>query len=32
MDLENFKFNKVILRDIMVLNNSVTYFDEGVFG
>lgn len=32
MDLDDFEFNKVILKNIMVLNTLVTYFDKGVFG
>lgn len=32
MDLDDFKFDKVVLRDDMVLDTLVTYFDEGIFG
>lgn len=32
MDLDGFKFDKFIIRDIMVLDTSIAYFDEGMFG
>lgn len=32
MDLDDFKFNDIVLKDAMVLNTLVTYFNEGIFG
>lgn len=32
MDLDDFEFDKVILKDVVVLKISVTYFDDGIFG
>lgn len=32
MDLNNFKFDEVILRDVVVLDTLMTYFDKGIFG
>lgn len=32
IDLDDFKFDEVILKDVMVLNSLITYFDEGNFG
>lgn len=31
MDLDDFEFDKVILRDVVVLDTLVTYFNEGIF-
>lgn len=31
MDLDAFEFDEVILREVMVQNTSMTYFDKGVF-
>lgn len=31
MDIDDFDFDEVILRDIVVLDTSVTYFNEGIF-
>lgn len=30
MDFDNFEFDEVILKDSMVLNTIMTYFDEGI--
>lgn len=32
IDLNDFEFDEIILRDAMVLNTLVTYFKEGIFG
>lgn len=32
IDQDEFEFEKVVLRDAVVLDTLVTYFDEGVFG
>lgn len=32
IDLDDFKFDKDNLKDVMVLNTLVSYFDEGIFG
>lgn len=32
MDLDNFEFDEVILRDIVVLDALITYFNECTFG
>lgn len=32
IDLLDFKFGEVFLRDYVVMDTLVTYFDEGVFG
>lgn len=30
--MDDFEFDKVILRNIMVLDTLMTYFDKGIFG
>lgn len=32
IDLLDFKFGEVFLRDYVVMDTLVTYFDEGIFG
>lgn len=32
IDLDDFEFDEVILKNIMVLNTLVIYFDERIFG
>lgn len=32
IDLDDFEFDEVILREVIVINTPRTYFDEGVFG
>lgn len=32
MDLDEFKFDEFVLRDTMILDTSMTYFNEGIFG
>lgn len=32
MNLDDFEFEEVILKDTVVLNTHITYFDEGFFG
>lgn len=32
IDLDDFEFNEVILRDVVVLDILITYFNEGIFG
>lgn len=32
MNLDGFEFDKVILKNLIVLNTLIIYFDEGIFG
>lgn len=32
MDIDDFEFEEVILKDTVVINTQVTYFEESVFG
>lgn len=32
MDLNNFEFDKVVLRDVVVLETPMMYFKEDIFG
>lgn len=32
INLDDFKFDEVVLKDVMVINTLITYFDEGIFG
>lgn len=31
MDLDDFEFHEVVLRDVWIKNTLMTYFDEGIF-
>lgn len=32
MDLDNFEFDDIVLKDAVVINTLVTYFNDDIFG